>query len=546
VPAPACVEEKPQNIQQNGRVSAIKNQQEVKQMSIFRLATVIPMVITLLVPWSADASLVFTLADLEGDWEMNVLGSPGPWWARGLVTVQSDGTISGTSHGSNNSSAPLSGTFAIANDGIISASGGAFTPSFRCAMDSGKRIAACTTTPSGGEKDLQLFTRKAAGYLQGDLEGTWDISSIVSGTGAPWWSRGAVEIDANGTIKGTLEYSDDDPEDVSGLSFTLGSNGVILSPAIDPDFRAVMDSRKSVVVGTSTWGSGAPQTTEITVWTRKSDSYSLADLVGTWQANEVGAPGAYWARGMVTIDANGNLSATMDNSNNNTESRTGTMSIASDGIITVSSPDLPPASTRCTMDAAKDFVVCNYISNNQVRMLILTSYGGRTLTVTRSGTGSGSVMANSGALSWAGDIGIAGYMTGAQVILTANPDPFSTFGGWAGDCTPSGSSCLVTMAADRYVTGHFTLTSPPKAKIGTTGYISLNAAYTDAPTPGPTTILALDAELPEDLAMGSGKEIVLIGGYNTAFNARTGNPTILKGLLTIGTGSLTVDGLAVR
>jgi hypothetical protein len=528
-------------------MSAIKIQQEVKQMTILRLATVITMVITLVVPWSADASLVFTLADLEGDWEMNVLGSPGPWWSRGLVTVEDDGAISGTSHGSNNSSTSLSGTFAIADDGIISASGGAFTPSFRCAMDSGKRIAACTTTTSGGERDLQLFTRKAAGYLQADLAGTWDISSIVSGTGAPWWSRGIVEIDANGTIiNGTLEFSDDDPEDVSGLSFTLGSDGVIVSPAIDPDFRVVMDSRKSVVVGTSTWGSGAPQTTEITVWTRRAASYSLSDLVGTWQANELGAHDAYWARGMMTIDANGDLSATMDNSNGSNESRTGTMSIASDGIITVSSPDLPTGSTRCTMDAGKDVVVCNYINgNNQVRMLILTSYGGRTLTVTRSGSGTGTVTANSGALSWNGGTGIASYMTGVQVMLTAVPDPFYTFSGWAGDCTPSGASCTANMTTDREVTALFTLTAP-KAMIGTTGYISLNAAYTAALTPGTTTILALDAELDEDLAMGSGKDIILIGGHNSAFNGRTGNPTILKGLLTIGNGSLTVDGLAIR
>jgi hypothetical protein len=527
-------------------MSAIKIQQEVKRMTIFRLATVITMVITLVVPLSADASLVFDLADLEGYWEMNVLGSPGPWWSRGLVTVMDDGAISGTSQGSNTLSTPLSGTFAIADDGIISASGGAFTPSFRCVMDSGKRIAACTTTTSGGERDLQLFSRKAAGYSQADLAGTWDISSIVSEPGAPWWSRGTVEINANGTIiNGTLEFSDGDPEDVSGLSFTLGSDGVILSPAIDLDFRAVMDSRKSVIVGTSTWDSGDPGTTEITVWTRRAASYSLADLVGTWQANEVGAPGAYWSRGMVTIDANGDLSATMGNSNGSNESRTGTMSIASDGIITVSSPDLPTGSTRCTMDAAKDVVVCNYISNDQVRMLILTSYGGRTLTVTRSGTGDGTVSDNSGALSWNGVTGTAGYMTGAQVILTALQHPNSIFGGWGGDCTPSGYNCFVTMAADREVTALFTLTAP-KAMIGTTGYISLNAAYTAALTPGTTTILALDAELPEDLAVGSGKDIILIGGYNTAFNARTGNPTILKGLLTIGAGSLTVDGLAVR
>jgi hypothetical protein len=46
--------------------------------------------------------------------------------------------------------------------------------------------------------------------------------------------------------------------------------------------------------------------------------------------------------------------------------------------------------------------------------------------------------------------------------------------------------------------------------------------------------------------MGNGKDIILIGGYDAAFSGRTGNPAILAGLLTIGAGSLTVDGLAVK
>ena len=42
------------------------------------------------------------------------------------------------------------------------------------------------------------------------------------------------------------------------------------------------------------------------------------------------------------------------------------------------------------------------------------------------------------------------------------------------------------------------------------------------------------------------KLLKLIGGYNLTYSGRTGNPTLLQGLLTIGTGSLIVDGLAVR
>jgi hypothetical protein len=323
----------------------------------------------------------------------------------------------------------------------------------------------------------------------------------------------------------------------------LGADGVLTSSAVDPDFRSVMDSGKTILVGTSTWDSGAPGSTEMTVWTKKADSYSLADLTGTWWANELGTPGASCARGPVTIDENGVISGTVEKCDNTFESKTGTFSV-NGNVITLSGTNMP--STRCSMDKGKDFVVCAYINNSSKgKLLILTSYGGRTLTVTRSGSGTGTVTADSGTLTWNGDTGMASYMTGVQVILTASPDPFYTFSGWAGDCTPSGASCTANMTTNREVTALFTLTAP-KAKIGTTGYISLNAAYTAAPTPGPTTILALDAELTENLSIGSGKQINLVGGYNAAFNGRTGNPTMLKGILTIATGSLTVDGLAVR
>jgi hypothetical protein len=124
-------------------------------------------------------------------------------------------------------------------------------------------------------------------------------------------------------------------------------------------------------------------------------------------------------------------------------------------------------------------------------------------------------------------------------------DTFSDFCGWGGDCAPSGSSCLVTMATDSDATVFFS-TAPPKAKIGTTGYISLNGVYIANPTLGPTAILARDAELDEDLAMGSWKDIILIGGYDNAFSVRSGNPTILSGLITFSSRSLTVDGLVVK
>ncbi len=99
------------------------------------------------------------------------------------------------------------------------------------------------------------------------------------------------------------------------------------------------------------------------------------------------------------------------------------------------------------------------------------------------------------------------------------------------------------MTAAKTVTATFT--KAPKAKIGAAPYESLNLAYIGAAASG-STILALDTELAESLNMNSGKAITLIGGHKADYSGKSGLPTVLKGLLTIGTGSLTVEGLVVK
>jgi uncharacterized repeat protein (TIGR02543 family) len=78
------------------------------------------------------------------------------------------------------------------------------------------------------------------------------------------------------------------------------------------------------------------------------------------------------------------------------------------------------------------------------------------LTVTKNGTGSGTVTAEPSSTTWKYDIG-------ATVTLTATPASGSQFAGWSGDaCLGSTSpSCSVTMNAAKTVTATFTLLPPP-------------------------------------------------------------------------------------
>jgi uncharacterized repeat protein (TIGR02543 family) len=78
------------------------------------------------------------------------------------------------------------------------------------------------------------------------------------------------------------------------------------------------------------------------------------------------------------------------------------------------------------------------------------------LTVTKSGTGSGTVTSSTGGID-CGATCSATINSGTAVTLTAVAASGSTFGGWSGACTGTGS-CVVTMTAARSVTATFTST----------------------------------------------------------------------------------------
>jgi hypothetical protein len=83
--------------------------------------------------------------------------------------------------------------------------------------------------------------------------------------------------------------------------------------------------------------------------------------------------------------------------------------------------------------------------------------GLRSLTVTKTGTGRGTVSSAPGGIA-CGQACSAGFLLGAGVTLTAAPDPGSTFTGWSGcDSTPAQDQCIVTMNEDRSASAAFAI-----------------------------------------------------------------------------------------
>ncbi|MGR0481751.1 MAG: InlB B-repeat-containing protein [Candidatus Electronema sp. V4] len=92
--------------------------------------------------------------------------------------------------------------------------------------------------------------------------------------------------------------------------------------------------------------------------------------------------------------------------------------------------------------------------HNRVLRYVGQAVAAYTLTVSKNGTGSGAVTSSPAGISCGSTCGTS-FTAGQSVTLTAAAASGSTFAGWSGACSGTGS-CVVTMDADKAVTAAFT------------------------------------------------------------------------------------------
>jgi peptidoglycan/xylan/chitin deacetylase (PgdA/CDA1 family) len=119
--------------------------------------------------------------------------------------------------------------------------------------------------------------------------------------------------------------------------------------------------------------------------------------------------------------------------------------------------------------------------------LVGTSYP---LTVSKSGTGSGTVTSSTGGIN-CGSTCSASLPSGTAVSMSASPSAGSTFAGWSGPCTGTGT-CLVTMTQAQSVGAAFTASGGGPVSINVGGaaagsfiadaYFSGGSTYTNSNT----------------------------------------------------------------
>jgi len=155
------------------------------------------------------------------------------------------------------------------------------------------------------------------------------------------------------------------------------------------------------------------------------------------------------------------------------------------------------------------------------------------LNVTRSGAGTGTVSSNPSGIN-CGSTCSASYASGTTVTLSASPASGSTFGGWSGACTGTGS-CIVSMTAARSVTATF------NGGGGGTTYYSLNVTRSGTGTGTVTSS-------PSGINCGSTCSASYASGTTVTLNAAPASSATFSGWsgACTGTGSCIVSMTAAR
>lgn len=219
----------------------------------------------------------YRVADLAGAWEFNSIasGPSAPWWIRGRQTIQPNGAFLGSFTESTGDTNAVSGTMAVAADGGVTIS---FAPLALGYLDAGRTVLAMTNTWSDGSVELVTGLRMAASYASSDLAGTWQVHTLATGPGEPWWSHGQIVVQSNGTFSGSMVDITGDTSPLGG-TFTLAPNGVITRSG-STAARGVLDRGHTVMIWTDTWDTGSPGTTEMIIGVRTDGSRVSAPAPG--------------------------------------------------------------------------------------------------------------------------------------------------------------------------------------------------------------------------------------------------------------------------
>ncbi len=280
----------------------------------------------------------FSQDDLAGTWYGHILTTGyEECWEYNTLTVDSQGNVSVTYTNSDGETDTESNAakISITSTGIISE---ATNTSLHGIMSPDKKMVVFTDTwDDGTTYALTILIKAGATYTQSDLTGTWYGHSLTTG-GDAGWEYTTVTIDSGGSVSIDSTESDGETEVMSDVGVVSISAAGIISLDMDSSFHGVMSPDKNTIVFTDS--SDDEPEYYMTVMVKGGGSFSVSEMEGTWQGHYLTSAEAGewqgWGRSTIEIDNQGAFTIEIVESDNESDTSTGTLYLTADGILTVS------------------------------------------------------------------------------------------------------------------------------------------------------------------------------------------------------------------
>jgi uncharacterized repeat protein (TIGR02543 family) len=397
---------------------------------------------------------------------------------------------------------------------------------------------------SGTYVQNQQMSLSAIPY-QGDTEGV-----IVTWSGCDSQTDERTCVVNTGTTARSVNCNFDFTPVTNTVSFTASNGGTVTgttSTVFTLPYNGQLSSREILEADPSTgyhfvnWtGTGGFVATATNPFSNQTLGYVTASqnitanfIINQYQATFTAGPG-----GSLTTTPGGSLTATIPQTVNYYGNTSAVIAVPAAGYHFVNWTGYGPPSTNNPLVLSEVTGNCNVIANFAIDQ---PSVNLAQLTVKKNGLGNGAITSYAGSISWDGNTGAANYYPGTLVIMSATPDPGSTFVGWSGACTGTGD-CYVNMNGNKMVVANFTAPCAlrPARIVNKGSFDSLQAAY-DTAADG-DIIQSIAQEFVETVTTNKAINVTFNGGYTCDYSSNLGTTTIV-GAVNITNGSININNI---
>ena len=307
-------------------------------MKIFKLFVFITLIfIAESLFFSNFAFAGFSQDDLTGTWVGHTLTTGyEECWEYNTLIVDSQGNVSVTYTNSDGEtdSEDNAAKISITSTGILSE---AANVSLHGIMSPDKKIVVFTDTwDDGTTYALTVLIKAGETYTQSDLTGTWYEHLLETGNDEGW-QYSTITIDSSRNVSIDMTNSDGETESMSNVGVVDIDSTGIMSLAGDSAFHGTMSPDKNTAVITDS--DEDDPTYSMSVLVKGGGSFTVSDMQGKWQGYSLtsAASGNWqgWERFSMSTDSQGAFTLQSINSDNESDTASGTLDISPAGIITL-------------------------------------------------------------------------------------------------------------------------------------------------------------------------------------------------------------------